>query len=71
MKTSKEDFVKCWQRSSTVLEVATKTGLSLATCKRYAWKFRKNEVPLKQLEDEGKKKTDWDSLKLLATELGE
>tara|TARA_Y100001937_G_scaffold120683_1_gene178275 strand:- start:1002 stop:1160 length:159 start_codon:yes stop_codon:yes gene_type:complete len=52
------------------MEVANKTGLTPATCRRYAWQFRKKGVELKKL-DEGKKKPDWESLKKLAANLSE
>lgn len=70
MKVTREEFVKTWQKSSTVMEVANKTGLTPATCRRYAWQFRKKGVELKKL-DEGKKKPDWESLKKLAANLSE
>lgn len=62
MKVTKKRFVEIWQKSRSVSEVVTKSGLAESTVKKYAWQFRRRGVPLAKLEGEGKPETDWDDL---------
>ena len=71
MKVTKEEFVRVWSGSTSRAEVASKTGLSPRTVARYAWKFRRNGVPLKHLKEERPIKTDWTQLSDLCESLND
>jgi hypothetical protein len=65
MKCSREDFVIAWQQSTQVSDVVEKTGLTPLTVKKYAYRFRKEGVNLKSLEDE-RSQMGWEALRKLA-----
>ena len=71
MKVTKEEFIRVWSASTSRAEVVKKTGLSARTVARYAWKFRKNGVPLKILSNERPFKTNWAELSSLCETLNE
>jgi len=67
---SAEEFVRAWQTSSELPEVARKTGLRPESVRARAQRFRKKGVPLKKLGARGgRPATDWAALKRLAEEL--
>lgn len=45
LKVSHEDFIRAWQISESVIEVAERTGLTRAGCYHRASYLRKNGVP--------------------------
>jgi len=67
---AKRDFIVAWQHAHCLGNVVAATGLALSTVKKYASEMRKNGVALKALEDEGKKKTNWDELRVVADLMG-
>lgn len=64
-----EEFVRAWQGSSSMAEVAEKTGLRVESVRARGHRFRKRGVPLKKLAAQGRPATDWEALKKLAQEL--
>jgi hypothetical protein len=66
---SPEEFVRAWQTSKDMAEVAGKTGLRLESVRARGHRFRKKGVPLKKLGAQGRPATDWAALKRLAEEL--
>jgi len=65
---SPEEFVRAWQSSRDMAEVAKKTGLRLESVRARGHRFRKKGVPLKKLA-QGRPATDWEALARLAQEL--
>ena len=63
------EFVKAWQESSYVREVARKVGSTKAACSRRAYRYRQMGVPLKSMWDVVIEPTDWDELADYAREL--
>lgn len=63
------EFVKAWQESSYVREVARKVGSTKAACSRRAHRYRQMGVPLKSMWDVVIEPTDWDDLAQYAREL--
>ena len=71
MKVRASEFVRIWQTSQTVEEVASKTGVGRDACYQRALKYRQNNVPLKKLpmtENTGTASLDYDELAKLAAE---
>jgi len=64
-----EDFVRAWQSSKSLAEVAEKTGMRTESVRARGFRFRKKGVPLKSLSTAGRPATDWEALKKLAKEL--
>jgi hypothetical protein len=64
-----EEFVKAWQASKDMAEVAKKTGMKLESVRARGHRFRKHGVPLKKFASQGRPVTDWAALKKLAQEL--
>lgn len=71
MRVTKPEFVTVWQTSNTLTEVIEKTGLATVTVKKYAYRMRRQGVPLKALEGESKRTIDFAALAKLARELAE
>jgi len=69
VNVSAEDFVRAWQVSSNVSEVATRTGLSKVACTGRAQQMRKHNVPLKKFGRATK--VDYDAMRELAVSLAE
>jgi hypothetical protein len=67
-RVAPEDFVKAWQKSESIAEVAEATGLALGSCSQKATLLRKNKVPLKKFARAGKV-TDYGALADLAKSL--
>jgi hypothetical protein len=63
---SSPDFVRAWQSSESVTEVADRLGLSRAQCHARSLSLRENGVPLRELVVE---RHDYDELATLAREL--
>ncbi len=66
---SPEAFVRAWQSSKTVDEVAQKTGLDLRAARQRASIYRKKGVPLQRFAGGRFSKPDWAALTALAEEL--
>lgn len=67
---SPEEFVRAWQTSDSLAQVAERTGLKLETARARGRRFRKRGIPLKRFGGQGRPATDWEALKKLAEELG-
>jgi hypothetical protein len=63
------EFVKAWQESSYVREVARKVGSTKGACCRRAYRYRQMGVPLKCMWDVPVEGTDWEKLAEYAREL--
>jgi hypothetical protein len=63
-----EAFVKAWQTSESVEQVAEATGLKVGSIRLRAAKYRKLGIELKQFE-RARKALDVEALKQLAAEL--
>ena len=65
-----ENFVRTWQESSTVQEVADKLSLSKANVSHRASRYRKKGVPLKAMGGRGHvgAPIDWKKLAEIALE---
>jgi hypothetical protein len=63
------EFVKAWQESSYVREVARKVGSTKSACSRRATRYRHMGVPLKFMWDVPSEPTNWDELADYAREL--
>ena len=64
------EFVKAWQESSYVREVAKKVGSTKSACSRRATRYRRMGVPLKNMDGmDYYFPTDWDELAEYAREL--
>lgn len=64
------EFVKAWQESSYLREVARKVGSTKGACSRRATRYREMGVPLKYMEPiVPVEPTDWDELAEYAREL--
>jgi len=68
-RLSKAEFVVAWQRSESLDDVVSKTKLKLITVKKYAYRMRRQGVPLKALEGESKRTLDFAYLAKLAREV--
>lgn len=66
MKVTKPEFVTVWQKATTLEEVVKKTGLAVVTVRKYAYRMRRQGVPLKALPGEGKATLNWADLAKLA-----
>lgn len=66
-QVSAEDFVKTWQTSNSVSEVAEKLGRTPTSIITRAKKFRKRNIPLKFFE-RGTRALDIEALQKLAQE---
>jgi hypothetical protein len=66
------EFIRVWQTSRTVREVCSRLGMSRATVKQRAWRYRNwHGVPLKELEFDPaiEADVDWEALAKYAEEL--
>ena len=71
-KCTPQEFVKAWQSSEGVLQVAEKTGLTIIAVRGRAASYRRHGVPLhKMTRGAGRKKTDWTALADLAKKIKE
>jgi len=59
---SQKDFIKAWQESSSVREVATKVGRKKNACLVRAFRYRKRGVPLKIFPYVPLEPPDWSEL---------
>lgn len=64
-----EEFVRAWQASGSLAEVAEKTGLRPESVKARGYRFRKKGVPLREFAAAGRPATDWEALRQLAVKL--
>ena len=69
IRVGMEIFVKAWQTSNTVAEVATKTGLKTPSVMARASKYRSLGIGLKNMKRGGGVKLDVDAAKALAASL--
>ncbi len=63
-----EEFVKIWQASATMAEVAKRTKMARGAVSSRACVYRKKGVPLKRMGRNGPR-IDWTSLAALAESL--
>ena len=69
-KVDMEQFIRAWQGSTSVKEVAKKTGLKEGTCQQRATKYRtKHLVPLKNMKRGGGSTFDQQAALKLVAEL--
>ena len=65
-----KDFIRIYQASESVAEVAKETGLTAHTVSQRASTYRKKGVPLKAMPNSGvTTRNDWNELAELAREL--
>ena len=65
-KIGPEEFIKVWQTSDSLADVATKTGLANNSVRSRGIYYRKKGVPLKKLA--GPYRNDWKALAEYAAE---
>lgn len=65
-QVSGTEFVRAWQASGSVAEVADRLGLTAATCRLRAGRLREHGVPLRELTTS---RNDYGDLAALAREL--
>jgi hypothetical protein len=65
-KATAREFVKAWQESETVAEVARKVGSKRNACRVRAFRYRKMGVALKVHEYVESSNIDWDDLRKYA-----
>jgi len=65
-KATPKQFVKAWQESSSLKEVAEKLGMKPTTANSRASFYRSKGIPLKKMR--GGRFVDWDELKQFARE---
>lgn len=65
-KPTPKEFVKAWQESSSLEEVARKLGMKPKTVHSRASFYKRKGVPLKKMR--GGRSVDWDELKKYARE---
>jgi hypothetical protein len=63
------EFIKAWQESTYVRDVARKVGSTKRACSRLATRCRDMGVPLKLMAEVPCEPTDWDALAEYAREL--
>lgn len=63
------EFIKAWQTSSTLAEVASKLRMTKPQCRVRACRYRQRGVPLKQFPPVELPVWDWDELAALAESL--
>ena len=63
------EFVKAWQESSSIGEVAAKVRAKKNACRVRAYRYRKMGVPLKEFPPPDVEEMDWDDLAKYATEV--
>ena len=63
------EFVKAWQESSSVAEVAAKVRRKKSACKVRAFRYRRMGVPLKEFPPVQLPETDWEELSQYAAAL--
>jgi hypothetical protein len=68
-RVSAREFVKAWQESSSVAEVAMKVGSKSNACRVRAFRYRQNGVPLKEFPQVEIPLIDWEELAEYAAEL--
>jgi transposase-like protein len=68
-KVSAREFVKAWQESSSVAEVARKVGSNSNACRVRAFRYRQNGVELKHFPFVEIPLIDWEELAEYADEL--
>lgn len=64
-----EDFVRTWQTSETLADVASRTKLTQLACSARASRLRGNGVPLRKFTVAGRPRTDYSELIKLAVSL--
>jgi hypothetical protein len=66
---SPREFVKVWQESASLAEVAAKTRTNKDACRVRAYRYRRLGVPLKEFPPVVHEVTDWDALAQFAVDL--
>jgi hypothetical protein len=69
IKVTPRVFIKIWQESGTVAEVAQKTRIKKNACRVRAHRYRKLGVPLKVFPPVEYEPTDWKELADYAAQL--
>jgi hypothetical protein len=64
-----QEFVKAWQESSSIGEVATKVRAKKNACRVRAYRYRKMGVPLKAFPPPDIEVMDWGDLAKYASEV--
>ena len=64
-RVSAEEFVRAWQTSNSMVEVAEKTGMSIVAVSSRVAMYRRKGVPLKPYRI---RKIDWEALASYAAE---
>jgi len=67
--TTAREFVKAWQESSSLGEVAAKLRTKKNACRVRAYRYRKMGVPLKAFPPVEFEVMDWDDLAKYASEV--
>ena len=62
-------FIKAWQESSSLAEVAIKVGRKKNACRVRAFRYRRMGVPLKEFPVVETSEIDWKALAKYAAEL--
>ena len=60
-KVTPHEFVKAWQTSTSVIEVAKKTNMKLGNVRSRASVYRKKGFPLRSMR-RGRQAVDWNGL---------
>lgn len=63
-----EEFVRAWQRSSTMQEFTDASGMTRQHALNRAARLRKGGVPLRKFTSRGGPRIDWEALKRIAEE---
>ncbi len=71
MTMTNEEFVRTWQRCSTMKEFYDASGITHAHAVNRAARLRKGGVPLKRFNKRGGPRIDWEGLKRIAAEAAE
>jgi hypothetical protein len=65
----RREFIKAWQESSSVAEVASKVRRSKNACRIRAFRYRERGIPLKEFPPVEYEPEDWEVLAQYAAEL--
>src|SRR5690349_21507945 len=68
-EVTQKEFIKAWQESSSVREVAAKVGRKKNACRVRAFRYRQRGVPLKRFPYIAIKPPDWSELAEFAKSL--
>ena len=66
---SPREFIKAWQESSSIAEVASKVRSKKNACRVRGHRYRQRGIPLKEFPPVEFEPTDWDELAEYAAEL--